>query len=89
MLKKLNRNNRYQFPLLYVGLKKTMIYTEILSKIFLIYNAVNFAHFFAIISMKKKDNKSCQREIFTALVIVIPISIHHLWSHENFIVENK
>ena len=54
-----------------------MIYTEILSKIFLIYNAVNFAHFFAIISMKKKDNKSCQREIFTALVYsnCNPISI--------------
>ena len=75
MLKKLNRNNRYQFPLLYVGLKKFMFYTEILSQNF-DYNAVNFANFFTIISMKKKDNKSCQREIFTALVIVIPISIH-------------
>ena len=83
MKKKLNRNNRYQFPFLYVGIKKTIFYTEILSKIFLIYNAnaVNFAHFFSIISMKKKDNKSCQREIFMALV-QCDLPIHVFWDQE-------
>ena len=69
MQKKLNQNNRSQFPLLYVGLKKFMFYTEILSQNF-DYNAVNFPNFSTIISLKKIKHKSCQKKIFTMLSLL-------------------
>ena len=76
MKKKLNRNNRYQFPLLYVGLKKFIFYTEILSQNF-DYNAVNFTLFSTIISLKKIDqwsqimSKENFHDVISALVIVM------------------